>query len=88
MKFRNLAAGLAGLLFVALTAFAQITAIEGDVKGVDGNPVRGAVIKIVRTDIKGNYVVKVIKRATTFTMACPWGRTTFLVRSTANRLTK
>jgi tetratricopeptide (TPR) repeat protein len=62
MKFRNLAAGLAGLLFVALTAFAQITAIEGDVKGADGTPARGAVIKIVRTDIKGNYTVKSDKK--------------------------
>ena len=62
MKFRNLVMGVAGLLFLALTSFAQITAIEGDVKGADGKGVQGAVIKIVRTDIKGNYQVKSDKK--------------------------
>jgi tetratricopeptide (TPR) repeat protein len=62
MKFRNLAASSAGLLFLAFTAFAQITAIEGVVKDGDGKPVQGAVINIVRTDIKGNYHVKTDKK--------------------------
>jgi tetratricopeptide (TPR) repeat protein len=62
MKFRNLFMGVAALLLLALTSFAQITAIEGDVKGDDGKGVAGAVIKITRTDIKGNYQVKSDKK--------------------------
>ena len=62
MKFRNLARSFAGLLFLAFTSFAQITAIEGVVKGTDGKPVQGAMIQIVRTDIKGNYKVKTDKK--------------------------
>ncbi|HUB34077.1 MAG TPA: carboxypeptidase regulatory-like domain-containing protein [Bryobacteraceae bacterium] len=62
MKFRNLAANSVGLLFLACTAFAQITAIEGVVKDPDGKPVQGAVVNIVRTDIKGNYHVKTDKK--------------------------
>ncbi len=62
MKYRNLAASCAGLLLLAFTSFAQITAIEGVVKGTDGKPVQGAVINIVRTDIKGNYKVKTDKK--------------------------
>ena len=33
MKFRNLVVAAAGACLLALTSFAQITAIEGDVKG-------------------------------------------------------
>lgn len=62
MKFRNLAASSAGLLFLTFSAFAQITAIEGVVMGTDGKPIQGAVINIVRTDIKGNYHVKTDKK--------------------------
>jgi tetratricopeptide (TPR) repeat protein len=62
MKFRNLAATCAGVLFAALTSFAQITAIEGVVTGADGQPVKDAVINITRTDIKGNYKVKSDKK--------------------------
>jgi Tfp pilus assembly protein PilF len=62
MKIRNLAAAFAGLVLLAFTSFAQITAIEGTVKGADGKPVQAAVIKIVRTDIKGNYQVKTDKK--------------------------
>jgi tetratricopeptide (TPR) repeat protein len=62
MKFRNLAATGAGVLCLAFTSFAQITAIEGVVKGVDGQPVKDAVINITRTDIKGSYKVKTDKK--------------------------
>jgi tetratricopeptide (TPR) repeat protein len=62
MKFRNLAAATAGLLVLAFTSLAQVTAIEGDVKGTDGQPLKDAVIQIVRTDIKGNYKVKTDKK--------------------------
>jgi tetratricopeptide (TPR) repeat protein len=43
-------------------AWAQTTAIEGDVKGADGKPAVGAVIKIERKDIKGNYNTKTDKK--------------------------
>jgi tetratricopeptide (TPR) repeat protein len=61
------------LLFLSSVAFAQITTIEGDVKGVDGQPVKGAVIKLVRTDIKGNYTVKSDKRGHWFYTGLPLG---------------
>jgi tetratricopeptide (TPR) repeat protein len=60
-------------LFLSTLAFAQITTIEGDVKGVDGQPVKGAVIKLVRTDIKGNYSVKSDKRGHWFYTGLPLG---------------
>src|SRR5690242_4722141 len=49
------------LLFSA-TGWAQTGAIEGDVKGEDGKPAVGAVIKIERKDIKGNYNTKTDKK--------------------------
>ena len=42
-------------LLLAGSAFAQISAIEGDVKGADGQPVKGAQILIEREDMKGTY---------------------------------
>ena len=42
MKFRNLVVAAAGALFLALTSFAQITAIEGDVKVKTEAPGQGA----------------------------------------------
>jgi tetratricopeptide (TPR) repeat protein len=62
MSFRNLAAAAAGLLVLTFTSLAQVTALEGDVKGTDGQPLKDAVIQIVRTDIKGNYKVKTDKK--------------------------
>jgi len=35
--------------------------LEGDVKGEDGNPIRGATIKLERKDAKGSYKVKTDK---------------------------
>jgi len=48
---------LGGFCFVlfAGAAWAQIAAIEGDVKGPDGQMVKGAVILIERNDMKGTY---------------------------------
>src|ERR1700691_4136914 len=51
-----------GLLLLSLPAFAQTTTIEGTVQGPDGKPVAGAVVKIERTDVKGNYPVKTDKK--------------------------
>jgi len=49
--------GLIAIPFLLFTgaAFAQITAIEGDVKGADGQLVKGAQILIEREDMKGTY---------------------------------
>jgi tetratricopeptide (TPR) repeat protein len=73
MKFRNLALVAAGLLVLALTASAQITTVEGDVKGSDGKPVQNAVVKITRTDIKGNYETKSNKKGHYIYMGLPIG---------------
>lgn len=62
MKLRDLALSLAGMLMCAFGALAQTAVMEGNVKGEDGKPVQGAMIKITRTDIKGNYQVKTDKK--------------------------
>ena len=64
MKIHTVAATLGGLLLMALPSFAQITTLEGVVTGTDGNPLPGAVIQIVRVDIKTKkpYSVKTDKK--------------------------
>jgi tetratricopeptide (TPR) repeat protein len=73
MKFRNFVVAAAGLFLLALSSFAQITAIEGDVKGPDGNPAVKAVVKITRTDIKGNYKCETNKKGHFFYNGLPLG---------------
>jgi tetratricopeptide (TPR) repeat protein len=73
MKFRNLVVAAAGALLLALTSFAQITAIEGDVKGEDGAPLVKALVKITRTDIKGNYKCNTDKKGHYFYNGLPLG---------------
>lgn len=51
----------ASLLFSGL-CFGQNAAIQGDVKGLDGKPLQGAVIKIERTDIKQDLKTKTDKK--------------------------
>ena len=46
--------GFCFLLFAG-GAWAQISAIEGEVKGVDGSPAQGVQIVIEREDMKGTY---------------------------------
>jgi len=74
MKLRTLVHVTAGMAFLALTSFAQITTIEGDVKGVDGKPVEKAVVKITRVDIKGNYETKTNKKGHYLYMGLPMGK--------------
>jgi tetratricopeptide (TPR) repeat protein len=62
MKIRNLALAAAGMALFALASFAQITGLEGVVKGTDGKVVQGAEIHIHRTDIKGDYKCKTDKK--------------------------
>ena len=79
MTFRNLVVAGAGACLLALTSYAQITAIEGMVKSVNGTPAVGAVVKIVRTDIKGNYVCKADKKGHYFYNGLPLGTYTVSV---------
>jgi len=54
---KNRVCGLLTISFLLFSgaAFAQISAIEGDVMGADGQPVKGASILIERKDMKGTY---------------------------------
>ncbi|PYT24382.1 MAG: hypothetical protein DMG57_28775 [Acidobacteria bacterium] len=72
-KMKTLALSAAGLLFMASAAFAQVSSIEGDVKGEDGAPLKGALVKIERKDIKGNYKVKSDKKGHYFHTGLPLG---------------
>src|ERR1700748_2290976 len=62
----------AGLLCVS-AAFAQVTTLEGNVKHENGQPLKGAVIDLVRTDIKGHYTVKSDKKGHWFYTGLPLG---------------
>jgi tetratricopeptide (TPR) repeat protein len=73
MKFRNMAVAAAGACLLALSSYAQITAIEGMVKGEDGNPAVKADIKITRTDIKGSYKCNTDKKGHYFYNGLPLG---------------
>ena len=64
---------LAGIFLFASFGFAQTSAIEGDVKGEDGQGLRGALVKIERKDIKGNYKVKTDKKGHFFHAGLPLG---------------
>src|SRR5438067_12379588 len=74
MKFRNLGVAAAGMAFLAVSALAQITTIEGVVKGQDGKPVEKAEIAITRTDIKGSYKTKTDKKGHYLYMGLPMGK--------------
>ena len=74
MKYRNVALPALGILFCAIAGFAQTSSMEGDVKGEDGSPVKGAVVKIEREDIKGHYQVKTDKKGHYYYGGLPLGR--------------
>jgi tetratricopeptide (TPR) repeat protein len=73
MKFRNLVVAAAGTLLLALTSFAQITAIEGQVIAPEGGPAVKALVKITRTDIKGSYKCNTDKKGHYFYNGLPLG---------------
>jgi Tfp pilus assembly protein PilF len=62
MNSRNAAFAAVGLVFLALACYAQVATVEGDVKGTDGKPVVGAIIKLHRTDIKWDSQTKTDKK--------------------------
>jgi tetratricopeptide (TPR) repeat protein len=70
---RCFGAALGVALFCSATAFAQTGAIAGKVKGPDGGPLIGGLVKIERTDIKGNYKVKTNKKGEYFHAGLPLG---------------
>lgn len=75
--FAELRRSLLFLGFVALvasSAHAQTTTMEGDVKGMDGQPLKGATIDLVRTDIKGHYQVKSDKKGHWLYTGLPFGK--------------
>lgn len=64
LRFRLIVtATLALLAFTSLNVFAQVGKIEGEVKKQGtAEPIVGALVQIVRTDIKGNYNVPTDKK--------------------------
>ncbi len=72
---KNIARHVAILAALATAALAQTGAIEGKVMGADGKPVGkdAALIRITRTDIKGNYQVKTNKKGEFFHAGLPLG---------------
>ncbi len=57
--------------FPTRLALAQTGSIEGDVKGADGNPIVGAVVKLDRKDIKQHFEVKTDKKGHYFHAGLP-----------------
>jgi len=70
---RSVLVPVAGLLFFSALSFGQTCSLEGDVKGEDGLPLKGALVKIDRTDIKGAYKVKTDKKGHYFHAGLPIG---------------
>lgn len=60
------------LLFTGLSP-AQTSSLAGKVIGEDGQPLRGALIRIERKDIRGNYKVKTNKKGEYFHAGLPLG---------------
>ena len=73
MKFRYAALPLLGALLFSVAAFAQTSSLEGEVKGEDGQGLKGALITIDRKDIKGHYQVKTDKKGHYFHAGLPLG---------------
>jgi tetratricopeptide (TPR) repeat protein len=71
--WRNFCFASGVLLLLSVAAFAQTSALEGDVKDENGKPLVGALIKIERKDIKGNYQVKTNKKGHYFHAGLPLG---------------
>ena len=62
------------LLVVAGGAWAQTTTLEGDVRDANGQPLKGAVIVLDRTNIKGHYTVKSDKKGHWLYTGLPYGK--------------
>jgi len=73
-KMKSLALAAAAFAFISLPAFGQMTAIEGNVKGLDGKPLANATVQFTRTDIKGSYTVKTDKKGKYGHYGLPMGK--------------
>lgn len=62
------------VLLVGGTAWAQTTTLEGDVKDQNGQPLKGALIVLDRTDMKGHYQVKSDKKGHWLYTGLPYGK--------------
>jgi tetratricopeptide (TPR) repeat protein len=62
------------LLLASCAAWAQTTTLEGDVKDENGQPLKGALIVLNRTDIKGHYQVKTDKKGHWLYTGLPFGQ--------------
>jgi len=72
-KYLRLSLISAGLLASAGLCLGQTGSIAGKVIGEDGQPLQGALVKIERMDIRGNYKVKTKKKGTYFHAGLPSG---------------
>jgi len=61
-QLKTLLLAAPALLLLSVTAFSQVTGVQGLVKDESGNPVKDAVVTFDRTDIKGHYTVKTNKK--------------------------
>jgi len=61
------------VLLASCAAWAQTTTLEGDVKDENGQPLKGALIVLTRTDIKGHYQVKTDKKGHWLYTGLPFG---------------
>lgn len=64
---------LVGLLVSAGLCLGQTGSIAGKVIGPDGQPLQGALVKIERIDVRGNYKVKTKKKGDYFHAGLPLG---------------
>jgi len=71
-KLRAYGLFLTAFLFLTVIGRAQVTSMEGDVKDQSG-PIKGAVVTIERTDMKGHYVVKTDKKGHYYYGGLPMG---------------
>ena len=71
--FQKLASFTALLALFTFGAMAQTASLEGEVKGEDGKPLKDALIKLERKDIKGSYKVKTNKKGQWFHAGLPLG---------------
>jgi tetratricopeptide (TPR) repeat protein len=72
-RLKSVALSAAALFLFSCVAFAQVSSLEGDVKDENGQPLKGALVKIDRKDIKGHYQVKTDKKGHYFHTGLPLG---------------
>ena len=73
MNPRTSPAVATGLLLFASASFAQLTGLEGDVKGIDGKLVPSAAVRIARLDAKRTYPARADKKGHYFYNGLPAG---------------